>query len=70
MPSRAELNVLFNNRAAIGGFNMDGHCDEVQYWSSTQYDAWGACSQSFSNGAENYDSKLDPSSVRLVRTGP
>jgi hypothetical protein len=32
VPTRAELNVLFNNRAAIGGFNVSGSYPAGCYW--------------------------------------
>jgi hypothetical protein len=43
LPTKGELNVLFNNRAAIGGFNQSPNTDSVElgvvhdnwYWSGT-----------------------------------
>src|SRR5579862_2002676 len=37
LPTKAELNVLFNNRAAIGGFRWAEANAYNQYWSSTKY---------------------------------
>src|SRR5580704_12929695 len=36
MPTKAELNVLFNNRAAIGGFDLSGNDPAGLCWSSSQ----------------------------------
>jgi hypothetical protein len=33
MPTKSELNVLFNNRAAIGGFDLSGSEPSGWYWS-------------------------------------
>lgn len=40
MPTVRELNVLFNNRAAIGGFNESGLLLGY-YWSASQYHGYG-----------------------------
>jgi hypothetical protein len=67
-PTKAELNVLFQNRAAIGGFNETGSYPAGWYWSSSQNyiydDAWG---QRFSDGRQDYDFKGSASSLRCVR---
>lgn len=61
VPTESELNVLFQNRAKIGGFNKTGSYPASWYWSSTQYgsdvargqwfdkrgSAWGAQAPSF-----------------------
>jgi hypothetical protein len=67
VPTKAELNVLFNNRAAIGGFDISGSNPAGWYWSSTQNDRWDAWGQRFSDGAQTYDTKHSHSSVRCVR---
>jgi hypothetical protein len=67
VPTKAELNVLFNNRGAIGGFSVSGSTHAGWYWSATPYgkgDAWG---QRFGDGYQSYTGKGYPSSVRLVR---
>jgi hypothetical protein len=67
VPTKAELHVLFNNRAAIGGFDSSGSDPFDRYWSSSSYgtlSAWGQC---FSDGHQNIDWKHGHSSVRLVR---
>src|SRR5947209_5875686 len=36
VPTKSELNVLFQNRAAMGGFNVTGSNPTGWYWSSSQ----------------------------------
>jgi hypothetical protein len=70
VPTKAELNVLFNNRAAIGAFDQSGSYPGGWYWSSsTNSDSWcGAWCQQFSSGKQLfYVNKLHPSSARCVR---
>ena len=38
VPTKNELSVLFNNRAAIGGFNVTGSIPAGWYWSSSRND--------------------------------
>ena len=67
LPTEAELNVLFNNRAAIGGFDTSGSSPAGWYWSASPYngsDAWG---QRFSDGCQDHGTKNYLSSVRCVR---
>jgi hypothetical protein len=79
VPKKCELDVLFNNRAAIGGLNMSGFHLSGQYWSSSsinKYDAWGhdhgldAWAQRFSDGSQYDRFRGFPGSVRLVRSDP
>jgi Protein of unknown function (DUF1566) len=67
VPTKNELNVLFNNRAAIGGLNVSGSNPAGWYWSATPYDAWPAWCQRFNDGYQFSYCKDLPSSVRLVR---
>jgi hypothetical protein len=67
VPTKAELNVLFNNRAAIGRFYIGGSNPSGWYWSSSQNDKWNAWSQRFSDGLHDYRSMNSPWSVRPVR---
>jgi hypothetical protein len=67
VPTNAELNVLFNNRAAIGGLDISGSLPSGCYWSSSQNDKWLAWGQRFSDGLQYTTTKHDPSSVRPVR---
>ena len=55
VPTQSEINVLFQNRDAIGGFDISGSFPAGWYWSSSldfNYTAWG---QRFSDGSQNYD---------------
>jgi hypothetical protein len=67
VPTKNELNVLFNNRAAIGGFNVSGSFPAGWYWSATPLDTWIAWGQRFSDGRQDNDGKDFRSSVRMVR---
>ena len=51
LPSKDELDKLYINRAAIGGFA------DYPYWSSSENDAYDAWYQHFSNGFQNHASK-------------
>jgi len=68
VPTKAELNALFNNRAAIGGFDRGGSDPPGWYWSSSSGNTWGAWGQRFSGGFQGYVNKDIHSFVRLVRT--
>jgi Protein of unknown function (DUF1566) len=67
LPTKNELNVLFNKRAAIGGFDIRGSNPAGCYRSSTQYDANRTWGQRFSDGTQGLatDDVLSP--VRFVR---
>lgn len=67
VPTRAELKVLFHNRAAIGGFDTSGSNTAGWYWSSSRinYNAWTRC---FSDGYQDDGSYEDHiSALRCVR---
>lgn len=67
LPTKAELNLLFRNCAAIGAFNITGSLPDGWYWSSTHADdsfAWG---RRFSDGFEMSFAVFSSLSVRLVR---
>ena len=61
LPSKDELNQLYVNRAAIGGFEGD------DYWSSTEDDASSAWFQNFSSGVQSSFVKSNTHYVRAVR---
>lgn len=75
-PDKDELNVLFHNRAAIGGFNDTGSDPASSYWSRSEecyfgeddhyYDS-NAWAQRFSDGSQNLYNKITTASVRFVR---
>jgi hypothetical protein len=67
VPTKSELNVLFNNRAAIGGFDVSGSGPAGWYWSATPNYVWLAWCQRFSDGRQSDHGKDLLSSVRLVR---
>jgi len=61
LPSRDELNKLYLNQAAIGGFAAAG------YWSSSEYYNSHAWFQSFGNGNQFTNNKASTLYVRAVR---
>lgn len=61
LPSRNELNLLYQQRNQIGGFT------EGYYWSSTEYDTVHAWNQYFPFGPQYYADKADSACVRAVR---
>ncbi len=61
LPSKDELNKLYINKGAIGGFAV------FYYWSSSEYNANYAWGQYFGNGYQGYFHKLDGYRVRAVR---
>jgi len=67
VPTKAELNVMFNNRAAIGGFDVTGSNPAGWYWSASPDTKWLAWGQRFSDGYQNNYDKGSHSAVRCVR---
>jgi surface protein len=61
LPSKDELNKLYENKTAIGGFTDDF------YWSSTESEYNGAWVWDFGYGAQSSNLKDYPSNVRAVR---
>ncbi|MEI6757710.1 MAG: TIR domain-containing protein [Chlorobium sp.] len=62
LPSKDELNHLYTNRSAVGGFAVIG------YWSSTEISADSAWRQTFGSGVQYYNfGKYDEWRVRPVR---
>ena len=61
LPSKDELDKLYINKVAIGGF-AGSH-----YWSSSEYSAYYAWSQNFYYGNQNYNYKYLTGRVRAVR---
>jgi len=62
LPSKDELNKLFLQKNAIGGFR------EVCYWSSTETGKYNACSQIFDNGFQTANDKSTTFHVRPIRS--
>ena len=67
VPTKSELNVLFQNRTAIGGFNETGSYPAGWYWSSTQSFNDNAWPQRLSDGYQLINFKVNDSSLRCVR---
>ncbi len=61
LPSKEELNQLYLNRSAVGGFSGVG------YWSSTQNDAINAWTQIFDDGNQSINYVYFRLCVRAVR---
>jgi len=62
LPSKDELNELFLNQDAIGGFGPN------YYWSSSEFDAGTAWTQAFDLSSQYAYAKNGPSYVRAVRS--
>ena len=61
LPSKDELNKLYLNRIAIGGFASN------YYWSSTEGASSNAWDQNFGSGFQNSSFKVDTDYVRAIR---
>lgn len=68
LPSKAEMNTLFLNRVAIGGFVVSA---SANYWSSSEYSNNEVWIQDFGtglgSGIQSSGSKLNTRNVRAVR---
>ena len=67
VPTKAELNVLFQNREAIGGFDTTGSALAGWYWSSSDIFDYDARAQRFSDGIQIYRRRDFASALRCVR---
>ena len=61
LPSKDELNKLYLNKIAIGGFGNN------YYWSSSEYNINNGWTQDFTNGSQYYFNKANPFYVRAIR---
>ena len=61
LPSKVELNLLYNQNTVVGGFA------DSYYWSSTELFSLYAWYQDFTNGTQNYFDKNLSFRVRAVR---
>jgi hypothetical protein len=61
LPTKDELNMLYENKEEIGGFAFNF------YWSSTEFDNLTAWRQVFASGTQSTNYKLYASYVRAVR---
>lgn len=66
LPAPNEMLVLYNNRVAIGNFDVSGE----EYWTSEQGGSNSGRTIIFSNGALNGSDKHVDERVRCVRKGP
>lgn len=64
LPSKDELNKLYLNKTAIGGFHVDPNSP---YWSSSESSNTGAWFQGFETGPQNGLTKSNACYVRAVR---
>jgi len=64
LPSKDELNLMYENLKVdgVGGFAVGG-----LYWSSSEFTAYNAWGQDYSNGAQLYNNKNHMYRVRAVR---
>jgi len=61
LPSKSELNLLYQKRNLVGGFAND------YYWSSPEYDTLKAWNQYFPFGVQYYADKSSMAHVRAIR---
>lgn len=61
LPSRSELNLLYQKRNMVGGFDND------YYWCSTEYDTLNAWNQYFPYGPQYFANKSSMACVRAIR---
>lgn len=62
LPSKDELNLMYQQRGVIGGFSSNDY-----WWSSSEYGSFFARKQNFANGRQIYNNKNNDSCVRAVR---
>ena len=67
LPAQDELEVLYQNRVAIGGFDLTGSLPNGRYWSSSEVSHSNAKSQRLSSGTKFDNNKNNAWSVRCVR---
>ena len=70
LPSKEELNILYQNKVAIGGFFEGDSIDNAisVYWSSTEADLNGAWVQDFDGGSQPTRTKRQNFYFRAVRS--
>lgn len=67
LPAQDELNLLYLNRWAIGGFNTSAVFNQGWYWSSTELANYAGRYQKFSDGVQDDHGKETAWLVRCVR---
>lgn len=70
VPTKGELNVLFNNKAAIGNFKTGDFYPDSWYWSSSPVNGVddSAHCQRFNDGDQYNELRISDLYVRLVRS--
>jgi len=61
LPSKYELNLLYLQKAVVGGFA------DYYYWSCTEYTSSSAWYENFTNGSQSSQNKYVSYYVRPVR---
>ncbi|MCX6279442.1 MAG: DUF1566 domain-containing protein [Bacteroidetes bacterium] len=64
LPSKDELNILYLNRAAIGGFTNDNYWSSSEPYGAPPNNVW---SQNFGDGLRGCSLKYQPNRVRAIR---
>lgn len=67
LPGQDELDVLYDNRVAIGGFNVSGSFPDGWYLSSSEFGSVMVRGQRFSDGLQLNGAKNTAVAVRCVR---
>lgn len=67
MPSKDELNLMYENRAVITGQGGDAFNTNTAYWSSSEYNEYHAYYLTFSTGHQNATNKRSTYLCRLLR---
>ena len=68
LPSKDELNILFLNRVAVGGFAQPNPAFAIGYWSSTEHNKYfNVWFQDFNSGNQPTSNKSRTFYVRAIR---
>jgi hypothetical protein len=67
VPTKGELNVLFQNRAAVGGFNETDEYPAGWHWSATPFNFGLEWAQRFGDGLQDSYGVYGSFSLRCVR---
>ena len=67
MPSKDELDMVYDNRTVITGQGGDAFKTDTYYWSSSENGKYYAWYKNFSGSSQNYDFKESSFHCRLLR---
>ena len=67
MPSKDELDMMYDNRTVITGQGGDAFKTDIYYWSSSEFGSTSAWNQNFSNGFQDNYGKRYLYRCRLLR---